>query len=60
MDKGTGTTFEYQLTRFGHLFALLIEIRIYNNGKHFESFYSLFKKHFEEEPSSIDSLSLAS
>jgi DNA-directed RNA polymerase subunit RPC12/RpoP len=55
VEKGTGSTFEYQLTRFGNLIALLIETGFVNDGKNpYDLLYNFLVSYFDKEPYSLD------
>ncbi len=55
VEKGKGSTFEYKLTRFGTLIALLIEIGFVNNKKNsFRALYEFLMSYINEESYSLD------
>jgi hypothetical protein len=54
MEKGTGSTFEYKITRFGNLLALLIETNFNKNKSSYDSLYSFLESYFNHESYSID------
>lgn len=54
IEKGTGSTFEYQLTRFGNLLALLIETDFNKNKCSYDSLYHFLESYFNDESYSID------
>lgn len=55
IEKGEGSSFEYKLTRFGTLIALLIETGFANNKKNsFGSLYEFLISYFNEELYSLD------
>ncbi len=55
VEKGKGSTFEYKLTRFGTLIALLIEMGFVNNKKNsFRALYEFLMSYINEESYSLD------
>ena len=54
IETGPGSTFEYQITRFGNLLALLIETDFNKNKNTYDSLYSFLESHFNHESYSID------
>jgi hypothetical protein len=54
VNKGTGSTSEYKLTRFGHLLALLIETDFDDSKKSYNSLYSFLESYFNDGPYSLD------
>jgi hypothetical protein len=54
VKKGTGHTFEYAITKFGKLLALLIETDFNTSKSAFDLLYSFLELYFNEESYSID------
>lgn len=54
MKTGTGDTFEYKITKFGQLLALLIDTEFNKSNMSFDALYSFLKVYFNQEPSSLD------
>lgn len=48
-EKGPGSTFEYKITKFGHLLALLIYTEFNNSKESFDALYSFLESYFNEE-----------
>jgi hypothetical protein len=53
-EKGIGSTFEYKLTRFGNMIALLIETGLAKNKHSHDMLYTLLASYFNEESYSLD------
>ncbi len=54
MEKGTGSTFEYQITKFGHFLALMIDVGFNRSKESFDKLYSFLESYFNDESYSLD------
>ena len=55
MEKGSGYTFEYKLTKLGNLVGLIINTEFMQDKKgSYDMLYSHLESHFNNQPSSVD------